>query len=139
MDVRHARPIVGGRELTSALDAALDDFRQSLPYATTLGLQHAPRLIESYIVWSEPLHPTRGQAALKQLRRDMEDNTRAISRIQYALAYLPGYSPATIETYLQRRDVLGGLNDEELRAAFVIKLHKEDAAGQLIGERPLAS
>jgi hypothetical protein len=31
------------------------------------------------------------------------------------------------------------LNDEELRAAFVIKLHKEDAAGQLIGERPLAS
>ncbi|MGJ5134358.1 HTH domain-containing protein [Bradyrhizobium oligotrophicum] len=129
MDVRHARPVFGGQELSGALDAALDDFRQALPYATTLGLQHAPRLIESYIVWSELLHPTRGQAALEQLRRDMEDNTRAISRIQYALAYLPGYSPATLETYLQRRDVLGGLNDEELRAAFVIKLHKEDAAG----------
>jgi tetratricopeptide (TPR) repeat protein len=129
LDVRNARPIVGGQELSSALDAALDDFRQALPYATTLGLQHAPRIIESYIVWSELLHPTRGQAALAQLRRDMDDNAIAVSRVQYALAYLTDYSPAALEVYLQRRDVLGGLNDEELRTAFVIKLHKEDAAG----------
>ncbi|WP_316225201.1 MULTISPECIES: hypothetical protein [unclassified Bradyrhizobium] len=129
LDVRNAHPIVSGQELSSALDAAINDFRQALPYAMTLGLQRAPRIIESYIIWAELLHPTRGQAALAQLRSDMDDNTLAISRVQYALAYLKDYSPATLEAYLRRRDVLGGLSDEELRAAFVINLHKEDAAG----------
>jgi hypothetical protein len=128
LDVRNARPIVGGQELSSALDAVLDDFRQALPYARTLGLHHAPRIIESYIVWSELLHPTRGQAALAQLRRDMDDNARAVSHVQYVLAYLNDYSPTALEAYLQRRDVLGGLNDEELRAAFVVYLHNEDAS-----------
>lgn len=129
LDVRNARPIVRGQELSSALDAAINDFRQAIPYATALGLKHAPRLIESYIIWSELLHPTRGEAALAQLRRDMDDHALAVSRIQYALAYLNDYSPADLEVYLQRRDVLGGLSDEELRAAFVINLHKENAAG----------
>jgi hypothetical protein len=129
LDVRNARPIVRGQELSSALDAAINDFRQALPYATALGLKHAPRLIESYIIWSELLHPTRGEAAVAQLRRDMDDHVLAVSRIQYALAYLKDYSPADLEVYLQRRDVLGGLSDEELRAAFVINLHKENAAG----------
>src|SRR5882724_337187 len=128
LDVRIARPIVSGHELSSALDTALNDFRQALPYAKTLGLQHAPRVIESYILWIELLHPTRGAAALARLRSDMEDHALGVSRVQYAFAFIADYSADGLDTYLQRRDILGGFNDEELRAAFVIKLHKEDAA-----------
>src|SRR6266403_1742344 len=53
MDVRNARPIVGDPELTAALDTAINDLRQALPLASTLGLRHAPRIIESYIICSD--------------------------------------------------------------------------------------
>jgi tetratricopeptide (TPR) repeat protein len=129
MDVRNARSIVGDSELTVVLDAAVNDLRQALPLALTLGLRHAPRIIESYIIWCELLHPTRKQAALAQLRRDMDDSVLAVLRVQYALAYLRDYTPADLEAYLQRRDSFGGLSDEELRAALVIRMYKDDAAG----------
>ncbi|NOJ41056.1 HTH domain-containing protein [Bradyrhizobium australiense] len=126
MDVRNARPIVGDHEVSAVLDTVLDDLRRALPSATSLGLREAPRNIESYIIWGELLHPSRKEKALGQLRRDMDDNALAVSRIQYALAYLKDYSPAALEAYLQRRDALGGLTDDELRAAFVISLHKDN-------------
>ncbi|MGY4426343.1 hypothetical protein ACVWY2_008792 [Bradyrhizobium sp. JR6.1] len=129
LDVSNASPIIGDPDLSKALDAALNDLRQALPYARTLELQHAPQIIGSYIVWCELLHPARKEAALAQLRRDMEDHALAVSLVQYALAYLKGYSPAGLENYLARRDALGGLTNEELRAAFVIKMHGNDAAG----------
>ncbi|WP_334396230.1 HTH domain-containing protein [Bradyrhizobium sp. AZCC 2289] len=129
MDVRNARPIVGDSELSAALNDAINDLRQALPLASTLGLRRAPRIIESYIIWCELLHPTRKQAALAQLRRDMEDNALAVLLVQYALAYLRDYKPASLEAYLQRRESFGGLSDEELRAALAIRLHKDDAAG----------
>ncbi|WP_316169055.1 MULTISPECIES: hypothetical protein [unclassified Bradyrhizobium] len=129
MDVRNARPIVGDPELSAALDAAIDDLRQALPLSSHLGLRHAPRIIESYILWCELLHPGRKQAALAQLKNDMDESALAVSRIQYAFAYLDGFSPTALESYLQRRDTLGGLSDEDLRAALVIRLHKNDAAG----------
>ena len=129
MDVRNARPIVGDSELSAALNDAINDLRQALPMATTLGLRHAPRIIESYITWCELLHPTRKQTALARLRSDMENNAMAVSLVQYALAYLQDYMPASLEAYLQRRESFGGLSDEELRAALTIRLHKDDAAG----------
>src|SRR5258705_3282546 len=107
MDVRNARPIVGDPELSVALNNAINDLRQALPLASTLGLRHAPRIIESYIIWCELLHPTRKQAAVTQLRRDMEDNPLAISRVQYALGYLPDYTTVNLEAYLQRRESFG--------------------------------
>jgi tetratricopeptide (TPR) repeat protein len=129
MDVRNARPIVSDPELSTALDDAINDLQQALPLASALGLREAPRIIESYIMWCGLLHPTRQHAALAKLRRDMEDNTLAVSRVQYALAYDRDYSPANLEAYLQRRDSFGGLSDEELRAALAIRLHQNDAAG----------
>jgi hypothetical protein len=90
---------------------------------------YAPRIIESYIIWCELLHPSRKNAALAQLRRDMDDPALAVSRVQYALAYDPDYSSANLEAYLQRRDSFGGLSDDELRAMFAILLHKNEAAG----------
>ena len=129
LDVNNAAPVIGEPELSRRLDAALNDLHQALPYAVQLGLQHAPQIIGSYIIWCELLHPARKQAALAKLRRDMQDNFLAVSYIQYALAYLDGYSSAPLESYLARRDALGGLSNEELRANFVVKLHSNDAAG----------
>lgn len=140
-DVSNAAPVISEPELSRKLDAALNDLHQALPYAVQLGLQHAPQIIGSYIVWCELLHPARKQAALAKLRRDMQDNFLAVSYVQYALAYLDGYSSASLEAYLSRRDTLGGLTNEELRAVFVIKLHSNDAVGlaELIAAKRLQS
>jgi pimeloyl-ACP methyl ester carboxylesterase/tetratricopeptide (TPR) repeat protein len=129
MDVRNATPVISDPELSTALEAAINDLRRALPLASSLGLQHAPRIIESYIIWCELMHPARRQVALAQLRRDMEDSVLAVARVQFALAYLPGYAPSNLESYLERRDSLGGLSDGELRAALVIRLHRDDATG----------
>jgi len=129
IQVHHARPIVDDPELSTELDKAINDLRQAFPLASSLGLRYAPRIIESYIIWCELQHPSRKNAALAQLRRDMDDPALAVSRVQYALAYDPDYSSANLEAYLQRRDSFGGLSDDELRAMFAILLHKNDAAG----------
>ena len=81
LDVRHATPIVIDPTLSAELDAATNDFRQALPLSTALGLRHVPRIIECYIVWCELLHPARKEAALTQLRRDMQDCRRALSLV----------------------------------------------------------
>jgi hypothetical protein len=129
MQVHNARPVVADAELSVRLDEAIDDLHQALPFASNLGLRYAPRIIESYILWCELLHPSRKNAGLARLRRDMEDPGLAVSRVQYALAYDSAYAPENLEIYLQRRDAFGGLSDEELRAMFAILLHKNDAAG----------
>lgn len=127
--VCNAVPIVPDPTLSAELDAATNDLRQALPLSATLGLRHAPRIIESYIVWCNLLHPARKDATLTQLRRDMQDHPRAVSLVQYALAYDQTFDPTQLEAYLQRRDAFGGLSDDELRAALSIRLHKNDAAG----------
>lgn len=129
LQVHHARPVVGDTELSAKLDEAINDLRQALPLATNLGLRFAPRVIESYILWCELLHPLRRDAALARLRRDMTDPALAVSRVQYALAYDNDYQPDGLESYLQRRDSFGGLTDQELHAMFAILLHKNDATG----------
>jgi hypothetical protein len=129
LDVRHAFPVIGDPTLSAELDAATNDLRQALPLSAALGLRHAPRIIESYIVWCDLLHPSRKDAALAQLRRDMQDHARAVSLVQYAFAYDPAFDPVQLEAYLQRRDAFGGLSDDELRASISIHLHKNDAAG----------
>jgi hypothetical protein len=72
-------------------------------------------------VWCDLLHPARKDAALTQLRRDMQDHPRAVSLVQYALAYDRTFDPTQLEAYLQRRDAFGGLSDDELRAALSIR------------------
>jgi len=129
LDVRNARPIFPDPQLSSELDVATNDFRQVLPLATALGLREAPRIIESYLTWCELLHPGRKQAALAQLRRDLQEPTLALSRVHFAFAYDPSFDPAELEQYLQQRDTFGGLSDEELRAALSIRLNQGNARG----------
>lgn len=129
VEVLKARPIVTDPELSKTLDVAIADLRQALSASRGLGLRQAPRLIESYILWCELLHPGHNISALAKLRADMQDNALAPLRVQYAFAYDPDYSSVAFEEYLQRRDALGGLSDDELRAAFSVRLNKSDARG----------
>lgn len=129
LQVFSAMPVIPDADLSSRLDEAINDLRQALPLASSLELRYAPRVIESFILWCELLHPSRKEAALIRLRREMADPSLALARIQYALAYDQDYSPKELEAYLDRRDAFGGLSDDELRAKLVILLHGNDAAG----------
>ncbi len=126
LDVRRARPILLDPELAAALDAATADLQQARPLALELGLSHAPQLIGAYLTWCDLLHPRRREIALAQLRSDMQEPGKALPLIQFALAYDPQFDPASIETYLQRREPFGALNEDELRARLAICLTKDD-------------
>jgi hypothetical protein len=104
--------------------------------AQGLDLREAVRVAEAYLTWSDLLHPRRRDAALTRLRADITEPARALSRVQFALAYDPQFDPRAIEQYLDRRAALGGLDDDELRAALVLRLHSNNPASvaQLIAK-----
>jgi hypothetical protein len=128
LDVRRARPIVADADLASELDAATADLQRALLFGVELGLAYAPQSIRAYLIWCDLLHPGRRAAALAQLRNDMEEPAKALMLIQFALAYDPQFDPASISAYLDKREALGGLNDDELRARLAIPLNKDDPA-----------
>ena len=127
LDVRRARPIVPDAGLSALLDGSTADLQRALPSTVELGLYHAPRLIRAFLIWCDLLHPGRRDVALAQLRNDMQDPAKALPLIQFALAYDPQFDPGSISAYLEKREALGGLNDDELRALLVIGLNKDDA------------
>jgi hypothetical protein len=129
LDLRRARPILPELELAAELDAAKADLQRALPLVIELALFHAPRLIRAYLVWCDLLHPRRREAARAQLRNDMLEPAKALPLIQFALAYDPEFDPATIVTYLEKRETLAGLNEDELQARLTIYLHKDDGRG----------
>ncbi len=118
LDIRRAHTIRPDAEVATELDAAAADLQRVLPLAIELGLKEAPRLIRSYVIWSGLLHPGRKETALAQLRRDMQEPPKALPLIQFALAYDPDFNAKAFCEYLKRRERLGGLNDEELRASL---------------------
>jgi hypothetical protein len=71
-----------------------------------------------------------------QLRADINEPAKALSRIQFAFAYDPQFDPRALTQYLERWEALGGLDDDELRAALVLRLHSNNAASvaQLIAK-----
>jgi hypothetical protein len=126
LDVRRVRPILPAATVTDALDSAAQDFQRLIPLVKELDLREAARLAEDYLVWFDLVHPARGEAALHRLRNDMSDPRKALSRIQFAFAYDPTFDPKPVASYLEKREEFGGLNDDELRAAFLIVLHAND-------------
>jgi tetratricopeptide (TPR) repeat protein len=129
MDVRLPSTLISGASLADSLDACLADFTRSLPAAKALELKEAPRWIEAYIQWCELLHPHRRANAREALRAEMQDFLKGVSRVQFAYIADIDFDSQPLQQYLQRRDALGGLTDEELRAAIAIKLNEGDAAG----------
>ena len=127
LDVRHAHTIRPDSEVANEIDAAAADLQRAYPLTIELQLHEAPRLIGAYLTWFDLLHPGRRQSALAQLRSDMSEPSKALSLIQFAFAYDRKFDSAAIAEYLQKRDTLGGLNDDELRASLSLFLNKEDA------------
>ena len=112
----------------SRLDLAINDLIALLPVASELELHHAKRLAESYIRWCELLHPHRKDAGLEHLRNEMRDLRIAKERLSLALAFDPSFNPKPIEQYLKTREELGGLDDDDLKAALIIRIHSNDPA-----------
>jgi hypothetical protein len=61
-----------------------------------------------------------------RLRADMADPTTALPRLQFAFAHDSEFDPTPITRYLESREQLGGLDEEELRAALVLRLHSDE-------------
>ena len=133
LDARHVQPILPDQQLETELDGAHSDLERFLSASEGLELREAPRLAEAYLTWCDLLHPRRRDAALIQLRSDMTDPARALSRVQFALAYdADNFDREPLTKYLDKREALGGLNSDELRAALVLRLHADDP-GAIVG------
>jgi hypothetical protein len=129
LDVRFARPIVPDHQLSIELDSARSDIERCISVIENLGLREAARIAETYLTWCDLLHPQRREVALIQLRNDMQDPAKALSRVQFALTYdAETFDPKPLTQYLEKRDGLGGLNSDELRAALVLRLHANNPA-----------
>jgi hypothetical protein len=129
LDVRFAHPIVPEHQLAIELDSARSDIERCISIMDRLGLREAPRIADAYLTWCDLLHPQRREAALTQLREDMQEPARSLSRVQFALAYdKDRFDPLPLTQYLDKRDALGGLNSDELRAALVLRLHERNPA-----------
>lgn len=127
MDARRGRhSILDVAATASRLDLAISDLTALLPVASDLELHHAKRLAESYVRWCELLHPHRKDAGLEHLRNEMQDPRTAKERLSLAFAFDPSFDPKPIEQYLKAREELGGLDDDDLKAALIVRIHSND-------------
>ena len=127
MDVRRGkRSILDVAATAARLDLAISDLTAMLPVVSELGLRRAKRLAEAYIRWCELLHPHRKEAGLEHLRNEMQDPQTAKERLSLAFAFDPEFDPKPIEQHLKAREELGGLDDDDLRAALIIRIHSDD-------------
>ena len=111
------------------LDAAIGDLNRFLPFTAALHLPHARHITESSIIWAELVHPGRKAQALAKLRQEMQDPSQAVKRVVFALVFDPEFDPATLAQFLKRREAMGGLDGEDLHAAFVLTLNKNEPRG----------
>jgi hypothetical protein len=126
LEVMRARVVLPDAEAAARLDRAAADLGSFMPIAVTLGLREAKRLAEGYASWCELLHPYRKAAGLARLRSEMKDPKTALARLQFAFAYDREFRPDDVGQYLERREQLGGLDDSEIRAMLVLRLHGND-------------
>jgi hypothetical protein len=137
LDARLLHPILPAHQLETDLDGARSDLERFLSASERLELREAPRLAGTYLTLCDLLHPRRRDAALIQLRSDMADPAKALSLVQFALAYdADNFDRTPLTKYLEKREALGGLNSDELRAALVLRLHGNDpgAIAELIAK-----
>lgn len=121
--VRSAEPNLSDSLLVERLDGAIADFDRLLPMARELGLPAAAQVSESVALWARLLHPHRRDAARRQLSADGVDPPKATRTVQYLLAFDRSFDPGPLGEWLARRESLGGLADDELRAVLVLRLH----------------
>jgi len=128
LDVGFARPILDEPELASRLDAAIDDLQQSIAAIRELNLPKALTNAQWYLAWASLVHPHRRAAARVQLAADMQVPELAVQRVQLAFQYLRDFDSSSIDSYIAGRELTGGLDDDDLIAAFILRTQKGDHA-----------
>jgi hypothetical protein len=127
MDVRRgAHSILDDATTAFRLDAALTDLTVLIPITAELELREGKRLGEGYTRWCELLHPHRKDAGIERLRKEMKDPKVARGRLPLAFAFDSDFNPEPLEKYLSRREELGGLDDDDLQASLILKIHGDD-------------
>ncbi|MGF6232365.1 tetratricopeptide (TPR) repeat protein [Inquilinus ginsengisoli] len=126
LDVRSARVIVSETVATEQLELAITDLTRLQPIARHLQLQQASRIAVAYLLWCQLLHPHRKARAVAQLCADMSSPETALDKLQFAFVFIKDFDSSPVAQYLARREQLGGLADDELRAALVLRMHGDD-------------
>ena len=127
MDARRGtRSILDPSTTAARLDRAIDDLTALIPVTNELGLSQAKRLAEAYVRWAELLHPHRKDAGLVHLRDELKDVKIARERLALAFAFDQDFNPDYMKEYLERREQLGGLDDDDLKADLIIRIHSDD-------------
>jgi hypothetical protein len=124
LDVSFAQPVLQGAELSSRLDGAIDDLQRSCAQIKNLKLPRSLSNAEWYLVWARLMHPTRQIEARRELETDMQVPALAVQRVQLAFQYLEGFDSTPLETYLKRRQTTGGLEDDDLVADLILRIHQ---------------
>jgi hypothetical protein len=123
-----ARPALLEAELSSRLDQAIGDLEYSLSLIRNLNLPRSLILADWYLTWANLMHPHRSGSAKQKLDADMQVMPKAVQEIQLAFRYLDAFDPAPLKDYLRRREVAGGLDDDDLLASLIIDTHTSDHA-----------
>lgn len=124
-----AEPVLDNGQLIERLDGAIEDLQQSLAAIRRLNVPIAQRIAEWYLCWAKLLHPLRSTVARERLRIELREPTVAVRRVQLAFKYLVPFDPEPLKAFLQGREKIGGLDDEDLVAALILRMHANDHAG----------
>src|SRR6185312_16251611 len=91
-----------------------------------LDLPRAEAIAASYATWAELLHPGRKDAGLARLKRELAAvSASGLMMVQFAYKFDPEFDPTELAAKLSGRAKLGGLSDDEFRAAFVVRIHSD--------------
>lgn len=122
--VGFVEPALTDAQLGGHLDEAIDDLAQSISLIRPLDLPSALSNAEWYLTWARLLHPGKRPGAIAKLALDVKVTAKAVQLIQLALYYLKGFDPSELLDHLRKREVTGGLDDEDLRALIAINIHQ---------------
>ena len=80
------------------------------------------RSLEEWQRWLHLMDPRegRGKEAHDEIRQNLESDSPDVNLMLFAWCFEIGFDPQTLHTYLSARERLGGLNEEELRAKFLL-------------------
>ena len=126
--VRFADPSAAPPEVAERLDRAIADFDRVAALEADLDLNVSARSAERYRRWCELMHPHRRDAAMMRLKAELADPLTAPQVLQFAFAFDVPFDEAPLQEALTRRERMGGLNEEELGASFILALRSEDPA-----------
>ena len=108
-----------GREHHSRATACFEFLAESLAGVANADLVSS---IDRWRLWLRLMDPNVDNVnrVREEVRRDMEGGARAVERIPFAYAFNIQFDGEPLEQYLRRRKELGGLEDHELLAEYLL-------------------